>query len=168
MSLILIGMPSSGKTSIGRRVANSLTLSWYDTDDYFFENFSSPKDFFLTYGEEEFRKIEKTIICDSINKYQLLSFGGGGILIDGIPEIVRSHTVIYLYVDFTIIYKRMISSKKAPFIGMLFKDLKLLYTQRDKQYSMLANKRVDISELSLDEAVEKITQLISIYVHKQK
>ena len=79
---ILIGMPGSGKTCIGRVVAEKLERSFVDIDTAVTEITGLPiSDIFDKFGEEHFRDIES----DTIKKYGkekglVISVGGGGIL----------------------------------------------------------------------------------------
>lgn len=75
----LIGFMGSGKTSLGKHLAKLLGAGFIDLDDVFEERYHIRiYDFFEKYGEENFRKIEKdllieTVLCDNV----VVSTGGG-------------------------------------------------------------------------------------------
>lgn len=81
-NIILIGMPYSGKTTIGKTLAEMMDKPFLDSDQYIAdkENMSIAK-IFHTAGEKEFRKIEKDAInLIAQNKGNIISVGGGAIL----------------------------------------------------------------------------------------
>ena len=68
-NIILIGMPSSGKTTIGKLLAKSLNRDFFDSDEEILKIIKLPiSDFFKKYGEKEFRKIEKSVISSLSQK----------------------------------------------------------------------------------------------------
>ena len=78
--IILIGMPGSGKTTMGRKLSTLLHLPFLDLDEEIENGFGkSVPDLFREHGEEVFRKLEhkflKKIVAE--NKAFVLSTGGG-------------------------------------------------------------------------------------------
>ena len=57
--VFLIGYMGSGKTTVGKKLAKSLSLSFIDLDDFIQNKYRKTiADIFAELGEEEFRKIE--------------------------------------------------------------------------------------------------------------
>ena len=83
-NIVLIGMPASGKSTVGRIVAERLGRRFVDTDELITEKIGmSIKEYFEQYGEVEFRKIESEIIADLACETSLvIATGGGAILAD--------------------------------------------------------------------------------------
>jgi len=81
-NIVLIGMPSSGKTTLGRQLSFTLGRELYDSDEIVSRNTGMEiKDIFSRYGETKFRQFE----CDAISELSLkngsvISTGGGAIL----------------------------------------------------------------------------------------
>ena len=67
MNFVIIGMPASGKTSVGKELEKVLNKSFVDTDELIVEktNKSIP-DIFKDSGEKAFREIEKDVIYNII------------------------------------------------------------------------------------------------------
>ena len=89
-NIILCGMPSSGKTTIGKEIATLTAREFIDTDaEILKRNGKSPKDIIETLGENEFRNRETAVIKD-ISKIggRVIALGGGAIL--------REENVIHL------------------------------------------------------------------------
>ena len=79
LNAVLIGMPSSGKSTLGKTLAKALNRRFYDTDELFFEKFKiSPSDYILKYGETAFREKECEVVKE-ISKITgaVISTGGG-------------------------------------------------------------------------------------------
>ena len=88
-SIVLIGMPSSGKTTVGRILSEKCGKQLADTDEYIVRKIGMPiSDFFAKHGEAEFRKIEKETVAElSATGGRIIATGGGAVLD---PENVRA------------------------------------------------------------------------------
>ena len=81
MNIIFLGMPMSGKTTIGKIVAEKLHFTFSDTDELIGEknNISIGK-IIEQYGEEYFRQYEQELIKDYISTdSHVISIGGGAV-----------------------------------------------------------------------------------------
>lgn len=75
---VLIGMPGSGKTELGRRAAEQIGISFFDLDkDITQKTGRTPGEIITTDGEAVFRKIETRMLADYEGAECLLSTGGG-------------------------------------------------------------------------------------------
>lgn len=81
-NIVLIGMPSSGKSTVGRLLAQMMGYGFIDTDELIEQKIKMPiKDFFTLHGEDEFRKIESQVIKEiSTLTSHVIATGGGAIL----------------------------------------------------------------------------------------
>ena len=97
-NLVLIGMPGSGKSSLGRRVASNLGLPFIDTDQRIEQSVGcSTSDIFAHYGEQAFRNAETNMLIElSREQGSIVSTGGGLVLRDVNREIMRNTGVIVL------------------------------------------------------------------------
>ena len=88
-SIVLIGMPSSGKTTVGRILSEKCGKQLADTDEYIVRKIGMPiSDFFAKFGEAEFRRIEKETVAElSATGGRIIATGGGAVLD---PENVRA------------------------------------------------------------------------------
>ena len=83
MKISLLGFMGTGKTSVGKLLAEEMELSFLDTDELIVESSGLEiPDIFDTYGEEHFRQLEKKVLKDTVNKNKefVLSTGGGIVL----------------------------------------------------------------------------------------
>ena len=97
-NLVFIGMPGSGKSSLGRRVASNLGLPFIDTDQRIEQSVGcSTSDIFAHYGEQAFRNAETNMLIElSREQGSIVSTGGGLVLRDVNREIMRNTGVIVL------------------------------------------------------------------------
>jgi shikimate kinase len=98
---VLIGLPGSGKSTIGRRLAKSLGVALLDTDTAIEQTTGRAiPDIFANDGEKEFRRIEEAVIRDALVTHDgVLSLGGGAITSPGVREALSGHTVVYLEIS---------------------------------------------------------------------
>ncbi|MDY6869575.1 MAG: shikimate kinase [Actinomycetota bacterium] len=98
---VLVGLPGSGKSTIGRRLAKALGLTLLDTDAAIEETTGRTiADIFATDGEQEFRRIEEAVIRSALHTHDgVLSLGGGAVTTPGVRDALAGHTVIYLEIS---------------------------------------------------------------------
>jgi shikimate dehydrogenase len=83
-SVVLIGMPSSGKSTVGRILAEKLGSRFVDTDDLITDRIKMPiAEFFALHGEDEFRRIESEVIHNLAGENGLVIATGGGAILNG-------------------------------------------------------------------------------------
>jgi shikimate kinase len=95
---VLVGLPGSGKSTIGRRLAKALGVSLLDTDAAIEQRTGRTiADIFATDGEQEFRRIEEQVVRAALVEHDgVVSLGGGAVTSPGVCEALAGHTVIYL------------------------------------------------------------------------
>ncbi|GAY18516.1 shikimate kinase [Mycobacterium sp. shizuoka-1] len=98
---VLIGLPGSGKSTIGRRLAKAMGVAMLDTDAAIEEKTGRTiADIFATDGEPEFRRIEEEVIRDALQTHDgILSLGGGAVTSPGVRDALAGHTVIFLEIS---------------------------------------------------------------------
>jgi shikimate kinase len=95
---VLVGLPGSGKSTIGRRLAKALDVTMVDTDAAIeAKTGRSIAEVFATDGESEFRRLEEEVVRAALSDHDgVLSLGGGAITSEGVRDALAGHTVIYL------------------------------------------------------------------------
>jgi shikimate kinase len=97
---ILVGMPGSGKSTIGRRVAKALELPLLDTDVKIVETTGRTIADIFVEGEQEFRRIEAAVVCAALAEHEgIVSLGGGAVTSPEVREALVGHTVVYLEIN---------------------------------------------------------------------
>ncbi len=78
-NIVLTGMPSSGKTTVGKRLADITGKEFVDTDDEIVKRIGTDiPSFFAKFGEKEFRRVESEVITEVSKKNGLIIATGGG------------------------------------------------------------------------------------------
>lgn len=98
-NIYLIGMPGCGKSTLGKRVANSLKMSFIDADDYIVEKSGKTIDeIFAESGNEGFRKIESQCLLDISKMENVIVATGGGIVTipENIPVMKDTGCIIFI------------------------------------------------------------------------
>jgi len=81
-NIVLIGMPSCGKTSIGKAIASELNRPFIDTDILVEQNAKMPiPEIFEKYGEPEFRRLEEIAVKSAGAKNGVVIATGGGAIL---------------------------------------------------------------------------------------
>ena len=160
-NIVLVGMPASGKTTIGNLLAQTLSeYALYDTDSIV-EKTQGMKisEIFEKFSEDYFRKLEyDTIKMVCQGKNRIISIGGGAFENpDNRSTLLKFGKVFYLKSDLDILYYRISKDTTRP---LLQKEnpqqvLENMLKKREKNYKK-AHFTVDTSLLSEDEIVRFI------------
>ncbi|MGV0645165.1 shikimate kinase [Mycolicibacterium sp. XJ879] len=144
---VLVGLPGSGKSTIGRRLAKALDLTMLDTDVAIEQKTGRTiADIFATNGEQEFRRIEEEVIRDALQTHDgILSLGGGAITTAGVRDALNGHMVIYLEISAAEGVRRTGGSTVRPLLagGDRSEKFKALMAQRVPLYRRVATMRVN-------------------------
>ena len=138
--ICLIGMPGSGKSTIGKQLAEKLKYSFFDTDNEIEKKENTKiKDIFSKKGEDYFRSVEKTIFDELMNKNKIVISTGGGLIIKNLNKLKLSFN-IYLYCDLDILTQRASRNNLRPLLNEdTSLQIKNLFNERKKIYTEAAD-----------------------------
>ena len=116
---VLIGLPGSGKSTIGRRLAKAMGCSLIDTDAVIEERSGRTiAEIFAAEGESGFRRIEEQVIREALDNHDgILSLGGGAVTTAGVREALAGHTVVYLEISAAEGIRRTSGSTVRPLLA---------------------------------------------------
>ena len=118
-SIVLVGLMGAGKTSIGRRLAEKLDLSFVDADVEIEKAAGkSIPDIFADHGEAHFRDGERKVIARLLeNGKQVLATGGGAFINPETRERIKQHSVsIWLNAELDLLMKRVLKRGGRPLL----------------------------------------------------
>lgn len=144
LTLSLIGMPGSGKSTVGRHLARQLGLRFVDSDTEIERRIGMPiKDYFALHGEEAFRDQEQAVIDElSAQPDLLLATGGGAVLRPSNRDALHSRThVFYLRSTPEELHRRLRHDTHRPLLQVEdpLRRLRDLYRDRDPLYRRTAH-----------------------------
>ena len=163
--LSLVGLPGSGKSTVGRQLARRLQLPFADADQAIEQRLGCPiREFFEREGEARFRDIEQEVIAHLCAEHQgVLATGGGAVLRpENRAQLRAAGTVVYLKSQPEDLMRRLRHDSKRPLLQVAdpMAALRLLQAQRDPLYRETAHFVVETGRPSVGSLVNLIlTQL---------
>ncbi len=151
-NVVLVGMPSSGKTTVGRALASKLNREFVDVDELIVKAHGDIPSIFANEGEEIFRLYESDVIAELSKKHRLvIATGGGAVLKERNRLNLRQNgLIVYLKRDLS-----ALSDEGRPLSqGGKIKDL---FARREPIYRSIAEVSVD-NDGSVEDAVNKIVK----------
>ena len=170
LSIIFVGLPGSGKTTIGRQLARRLGLPFVDSDHVIEERLGcSIREFFAREGEDSFRDVEQQVLDDlSLTHQGVLATGGGSVL----REVNRRHLherghVIYLRSTPEDVFRRVRHDTGRPLLQVddPLARLRALYEARDPLYRATAHHVIDTGRPSVSTLVNMILMQLELSGH---
>jgi shikimate kinase len=116
-SIVLVGMPGSGKTSVGRRLAQRLELSFVDADTEIEKAADMPiADIFAKHGEPYFRAGEAKVIARILESGpRVVATGGGAFMNPDTRAKIRAQGIsVWLKADYTVLLRRIKRKNDRP------------------------------------------------------
>lgn len=157
-------MMGSGKTTVGRTLADVSQREFFDTDLLLQQKLGRPiSQIFQLYGEDAFR-CHETCLLRGLEPGPYILATGGGIVIrpENWPELRRLGVVVYLKATPDVLIERLERSrKKRPLLDVEgWQDrLRALLAQRTPLYEQ-ADLTVELEKAELDDATEAVLRAI--------
>lgn len=162
-TVVLIGSPGAGKSTVGRRVAEQLGVPFADTDALIEAAAGmSVSDIFVTLGEDEFRALEASAVAQALEEREgVLSLGGGAVLREETRARLADVRVVWLRVTASDAASRVGMNTARPLLlGNVRATLSSLLEQRNPIYAEVATDVVDTSGRSLREVTDEVVRAV--------
>lgn len=163
-SIVLIGMPGSGKSTVGRALARKHDVDFCDTDDLIIENTGeSLQDTLDRLGRDGFLEEERQALLGyTPSKPQVIATGGSVVLHDDAMQHLKSiGTVIFLDADLPLIKKRLWNIDTR---GIVFNsnedDVIGVYREREPLYYKYSDARVHIRGKRIANIIDAIDAIV--------
>lgn len=147
-NLVLIGFMGTGKTEVGRLLAESLNRRLIDTDQMIVEREGhSIKNIFASRGETYFRQKEQEVVRELSSRKGLVIATGGGIVLNAnnVKLLRESGYVVWLDADEETLANRLSGDTERPLLAGGADQL-ALYREREALYREAAHIRIDTTE----------------------
>ena len=158
----LVGMPGSGKSTIGRQLAHRTGVPFIDLDHRLEQTLGTTiRSFFETEGEARFRDLEARALADVATQPggMVFSTGGGAVLrAENRAVLRRFGPVLYLHASPEEIFRRVKHDRTRPLLqgGNPLDKLRDLYTQRDGLYRDTAHYVIETGRPTVHALVHTI------------
>ncbi|MDA2988506.1 MAG: shikimate kinase [Actinomycetota bacterium] len=162
---VIIGAPGAGKSTVGRRVAERLGVSFADSDALVEKRAGKPvSDIFISDGEAEFRRLEREEIARALDEFTgVLSLGGGAILDESTREALSGQRVVWLQVDLSHATQRVgMNSARPLLLGNVRGTMLTMLEQRSPLYAEVASDVIDTSERGIKDVVVDVVDLLAV------
>lgn len=145
MTIVLIGAPGAGKSTVGRRLAKKLGKTFVDVDQRIEEVVGKPvAEIFADEGEAHFRALEQDATLELLQTYDVIALGGGAVMNPAIRQALDGHDVIWLKVSIGQATRRVGMNTVRPLLlGNVRGRLIELLRERTPVYQALATQILD-------------------------
>lgn len=173
-NILLIGLMGSGKTTVGRIVAQMIGFQFIDTDAMIVETTGRTiPEIFAEEGESGFRKRESAALRSLLGKRGCVIATGGGIVTRSVNLPLLRHLgyVVWLDADPERLARRTAMNNSRPLLaGEEDPKAKLerLLTERKPMYKKLADLRIQTAELTPQETAYGVMESARVFFAKMK
>lgn len=167
MLLSLVGMPGSGKSTVGRQLARRLQVPFFDSDQVIESRLGCPiRQYFEREGEDAFRDVESVAIDDLTREPQgIVSTGGGAVLRQANRKFLRERgQVVYLKSSPDELFRRLRHDRNRPLLQVAdpLARLRDLFVQRDPMYRESCHFTIETGRPSVATLVNMIVMQLEL------
>lgn len=162
-NIILTGMPSCGKSTLGVVLAKTLGMSFIDTD-LMIQNYTGRllQNIIDQDGMEEFLRIEEYILTQVEAENSVIATGGSAVYSDrGMKHLRAIGEIIYIRLPLEEIRKRLNNIKTRGIAMAPGENLEDLYNRRIPLYEKYADAILDAEGMTMEESLSVfVTELL--------
>ncbi|MDR3541830.1 MAG: shikimate kinase [Desulfosporosinus sp.] len=157
-NIVLIGFMGTGKSTVGKRLAQALAWDFVDTDCEIGEVTNlSVTEIFRRHGETRFRSEERIVVARLSQQEQIVIATGGGTVLNPVnwEALAQKGTVIALHASLEAILSRIGHKNDRPLLKGSKEAIERLWSERQACYAQ-AEFTVDTTQKTIDEVVSEI------------
>lgn len=166
MIVSLVGLPGSGKTTVGRQLARRLAVPFTDSDHVIEQRLGcSIREYFEREGEQHFRELEAQVIDELTHQAGVVSTGGGVVLRPENRERLHARSkVVYLRSQPEELGRRLRHDSQRPLLqgGDPLQKLRDLYAVRDPLYRETAHYVIETGRPSVSVLVNLVLMQLEV------
>lgn len=165
--VVLVGVPGSGKTTVGTVLAERLGLAFRDTDqDVERAEGKAVADIFVDSGEPAFRALEKDAVDRALREHDgVLALGGGAVLDAETRDLLMTEPTVWLRVGASAGAHRVgLDVPRPVLLGNVRGRLSALVAERAPLYAEVARLSVDTDDRSPAEVADVIVTELALEV----
>lgn len=166
-SVVLIGFMGTGKSSVGRRLAQMTRRPRFDVDQMIATKLGmSITKIFARLGEEQFRKEERTVLEELEAEQPSIIVTGGGVVLrpENVKRLRELGTIVCLTADLQTLLERLGRRSHRPLLRGEDRGevVERLLSEREPAYREAADLMVDTSGLSHDQVAQLIQDSLAL------
>jgi shikimate kinase len=167
LQVSLIGLPGSGKSTVGRQLARRLQRRFVDSDHVIEERLGcSIREYFEHEGEERFRDLEERVLDElTQDPDSILSTGGGAVLRDVNRQRLHERSrVVYLKSSPDDLFRRLRHDSNRPLLQVAdpLDRLRDLHAVRDPLYREAAHFVIETGRPSVATLVNMVVMQLEL------
>lgn len=162
-NIVLIGMPGSGKSTIGVVLAKKLGYKFIDSDLIIQEKYDKTLERLIEeYGDAGFIKLENDVNCSIDVEKTVIATGGSAVYGDkAMQHFKETGTIIYLDVPRESLEERLGSLKERGVVSNGKATIEEIFEDRRNLYKKYADITAHLENKLLRESVEEIYDLVA-------
>ena len=167
-NLFLIGMMGSWKSTVGRKLAETLDMEFIDTDNAI-EEMTEMKlaDIFREYGENRFREMESAFFIEKAKQPgQIFSTGGGIVRNEDNRNVLQNNGIcFFLHTEPQTLAQRIHNTDKRPLLAgsdNLEDRLQNIWEDRNQFYKECAQYTVNTDPLKPPQVLNEILKILEV------
>ena len=168
-NIVLIGFMGTGKSTVGKRLAQALAWDFVDTDCEIGEVTNlTVTEIFRRHGEKRFRSEESIVVARLSQLEHIVIATGGGTVLNPLnwEALANTGTVIGLHASLEAILRRIGHKNDRPLLKGPIEEIEKLWSERQQCYAQ-ADFTVDTSEKNIDEVVNEILDRLGRSVNNE-
>ena len=156
--IVLIGFATSGKSSVGKLLADELKAKFVDTDAEIERDCGmTVQQIFDTYGETYFRQKENQLLNTLAAQQNIVvACGGGSVIAQSFPQLAESSVVIWLTATAATVKSRLGNAPRPLFDGLSEQQLAAFIDRRTPLYKRYATATIPTDNLSTEQIIVNI------------
>ncbi len=156
--VVLVGPPAAGKTTVGRLLADRLSVPFVDTDDLVVARAGKPvSEIFVDDGEEEFRRLEADAVAEALARDAVVALGGGAVLAEHTRTRLAGRPVVLLSASVPTSASRVGLNRDRPLLlGNPRQQLRALLDARLPLYREVAVAEVETDDRTPEQVADAV------------
>lgn len=160
LPIVLVGPMGAGKTTLGKKLAKSLSVPFLDTDKEISKAHGQIAALFQSIGETAFRDIETNTLRDALSQRAVIATGGGIVIREANRELLRGQNVIFLDSSAKHVLAK-INIEKRPLLKDNPNAWGEIYKQRLPLYKSVSQKTLFTGGKPVSVALKELIELIN-------
>jgi shikimate kinase len=157
-ALVLVGIPGSGKSEVGRFVAEALDVPFVEVDELVETELGAPAtEYFATSGEEAYRKAEEQVALAALHLDGVVALTSGAVTSAAVREALGGLRVVWLRTAVTAATRRLsMNSLGMAALVAIRNSMDAMLAERARWYEAVSTGVVDTDRLTAEQVAAAV------------